>query len=118
MAEQTQLCNYDIFIQQGRDYVLAVTFKDSDGNAIDLTGYTWKAQLFNTHNNPEAVDFVFDTSDEANGNITMSLSNTVTAGISASDEFKQYEAIYKDTSNIVVEFLYGMATIEQKTVEF
>jgi hypothetical protein len=37
--------HYDLIIEQGATFEKTVTWKDSDGNAVDLTGYTARMQI-------------------------------------------------------------------------
>jgi len=36
---------YDVVMQAGEDYRLSMTLQDSNGNNVDLTGYSYKAQF-------------------------------------------------------------------------
>jgi hypothetical protein len=46
---------YDIVIEQGAGFRLALTWKDSAGNPVNLTGYTAKAQVRASHKAPVAL---------------------------------------------------------------
>lgn len=77
MAEENK---YNIKIECGTDFVLPFTWKDDNGNIIDLTGATVEAQL---REYPEASDcFDFYTQHNgAGGRITLTMSKEITAEI-------------------------------------
>jgi len=49
---------YDIVMQAGEDYQLEMQMKDGNGNNVDLTGYSYKAQF---RNSPAPNGIVFAT---------------------------------------------------------
>ena len=48
---------YNITLQRRADYSLLLQFKDSDDDAIDLTGYTAYAQVWNEGRTTKYADF-------------------------------------------------------------
>lgn len=46
---------YDIVIEQGAGFQLALTWKDSDGALVDLTGYSAKAEVRGNHKATSAL---------------------------------------------------------------
>lgn len=46
---------YNVLIDQGSTYTLALTYKDSNGTAINLTGYTAAMQVRDTVNSATTV---------------------------------------------------------------
>ena len=59
----------NIVIDQGADYSASIDVTDSDGDTIDLTGYTAAGQIRKTYSSSSAVDF------------TVSVASPTTAGI-------------------------------------
>lgn len=53
---------YDIVIEQGAGFRLAITWKDSEGKPVNLTGYTAKAQVRASHKASAAL-LTFTTAD-------------------------------------------------------
>ena len=73
----------NLFIDQGTDFSVTVDVTDSAGAILDLTGYTASAQIRKTYTS-SSVSATFGTSiAEATGQVTLTLSDTVTAGLSA-----------------------------------
>jgi len=73
----------NLFIDQGTDFSVTVDVTDTDGSVLDLDGYTADAQIRKTYSS-SSVSATFGTSISAsNGQVTLTLSDTVTAGLSA-----------------------------------
>ena len=75
----------NIFIDCGADYTTTVSVTDSSGAALDLTGYTAAAQIRKTYESSSAtVSFTAAfVSPRTTGQITISLTGTQTAAVSA-----------------------------------
>ena len=72
----------NLFIDQGTDFSVTVDVTDTDGSVLDLDGYTASAQIRKTYTSSN-VSATFGTSIAAvSGQVTLSLSDTVTAGLS------------------------------------
>ena len=73
----------NLFIDQGTDFSVTVDVTDTDGSVLDLDGYSASAQIRKTYTS-SSVSATFGTSISAsNGQVTLTLSDTVTAGLSA-----------------------------------
>lgn len=71
----------------GKDYGKLFTVQDSDGNARDMTGYSFKAQIRKCKSSTTAIvtfesPTSIDISDAANGNITLKLTDVETGTLS------------------------------------
>ena len=55
-----------VYIDQGRDFSLVVTYKDPTGTPINLTGYTASFELSTDYNTPATLALT-----TANGSITL-----------------------------------------------
>lgn len=73
----------DILTHQGDDWSLTVTFKDGDGNPIDLTGYVAAMEVRKGPRDlyPVLATAVSEINDPTTGVITASLSSAVTADL-------------------------------------
>lgn len=71
-------------IYQGDTYTHTVTFQDADGVAIDVSGYTFTGSIETTAG-AAVASFTIGTGSAASGTITLSLTSSTTAGISAGD---------------------------------
>ena len=73
----------NLFIDQGTDFSVTVDVTDTDGSVLNLDGYSASAQIRKTYTS-SSVSATFGTSISANaGQVTLTLSDTVTAGLSA-----------------------------------
>lgn len=76
---------YDITIEQGADFSLGLTIKNGSGVAIDITGYTFAAQLREkVHSTTVLATFTCTITNAAAGQMTMSLTNAQTSAINVS----------------------------------
>ena len=79
---------YDLVIQQGATFSLAITWKDSTGAAINLTGYTARMQARSTYDATTSILSLTSASGDivlggAAGTITITASATITAALTA-----------------------------------
>ncbi len=78
---------YDLEIKQGATLSLTATWKDSNGAAVNLTGYTARAQVRETYAASSAIISLTDTAGitlgGSAGTITLTVSATATAALTA-----------------------------------
>ena len=100
----------NIFIDQGANFSTTVTITDSNGNALDLTGYTALTQIRKTYESTTATSFTstFD-SDRTTGKITISLTNAQTASLDYGRYV--YDLIITDTASVKTRVVEGIATV-------
>lgn len=80
--------SYDWHFTQGEDAILQLTYKDENGTAIDITGYSARCQGREEYTSATTL---FDSTtgngqivlDEPNGVITITIPNVETAALSA-----------------------------------
>ena len=71
----------NLYIDQGTDFSVTVDVTDSAGDVLNLSGYSASAQIRKTYAS-STVAASFGTSiSEAAGQVTLTLTDTVTAGI-------------------------------------
>lgn len=106
---------YDITIEQGSDYSLGLVLRNSDNTLMDLTGYSARAQLRPKKDSTVlTASFVCAVSSPAtDGAITMSLSNAVTAGITAGTYYYDLE-VHTSNDSYVRRIIEGKAKIRQE----
>jgi hypothetical protein len=74
----------NIVIDQGADYSASIDVTDSDGDTIDLSGYTAAGQIRKTYSSSTAVDFTVSIASPASaGTLNIGLSNTQTNAMKA-----------------------------------
>lgn len=70
---------YNIRPQRRADFPLSLKFKDSAGTAINLTGWTVLAQVWQADRSAKLGDFAVTVTDASAGEVTLKLAHTVTA---------------------------------------
>jgi len=66
-------------VDRRADFPIKLTFKDSTGSAINLTGYTVAAQVYDESRSTKYADWTVAYTDRTNGIIDISLTDTQTA---------------------------------------
>ena len=66
-------------VDRRADFPIKLTFKDSTGSAINLTGYTVAAQVYDESRSTKYADWTVAYTDRTNGIVDISLSDTQTA---------------------------------------
>ena len=70
---------YNFTLQRRSDHSIPLLFKDSSNNAINLTGYTVAAQVWEETRTTKYADFGVTYTDRAAGSVTITLTDTQTA---------------------------------------
>ena len=78
---------YDMTIQRRSDHTVNGTLKDSNGTAINLTGYALASQVWDTGRSTKAADVTCTVTSAAGGTFDWKLSSTQTAAMTA-EEYK------------------------------
>ena len=73
--------NYDLVVYEGDALRFTLTIKDSLGAAVNLTGYTAKAQLKTSYSDSSPIDFVVTIPTPANGVVSVYLAPATTAAL-------------------------------------
>tara|TARA_B100000927_G_C16457462_1_gene466441 strand:+ start:451 stop:786 length:336 start_codon:yes stop_codon:yes gene_type:complete len=74
----------NLTIDQGTDFSFAVDVTDTDGNALNLTGFTAAGQIRKSYSSSTKVDFVCSVRSPATaGILDISLTNTQTNAMKA-----------------------------------
>lgn len=119
---------YNFSIEQGSSFRLSITYKDSDQNPIDLTGYcarlVWKTSsgeiaTFSSLNT--GPDYKF-TIDGPNGNILLLMPITTTNGFNFKSARYDFEIqspveLYAGGGKQTLRILYGTVTISKRYSE-
>lgn len=105
MVEPTK---YDITIHQGATFELPIHYKDSNGNGVDMTGYTVSGVVYDRLGNTKLCDLVNTWTVQASGQFTLSIPAATTATLSGS---AQYDVLVTETDNTKFYLLEGVAVI-------
>ena len=74
-----QPATYNFVVQRRADHSITLVFKDSNNNAINLTGFTVAAQVYDESRTTKYADWAITYTDRGNGIIDMNLADTDTA---------------------------------------
>ena len=69
---------YDFTVQRRADHTESIRITDSNDNAVDLSGATIAAQVWDKERTGKYADFTIAYTNRTNGEFTMSLSHTQT----------------------------------------
>ena len=105
---------FDIEINQGATYELTVTWKDSAGTAINLTGYSARMQVRETYSSASTIVSLTNgsgiTLGGAAGTIAILISATTTAALTAPFS-GVYDLELVSAGGVVTRLLQGAATV-------
>lgn len=101
---------YNFTLQRRADYSLDLQFKDGNDTAVNLTGYTVYAQAWNEGRSTKYADFAVTYVDRSNGQITIGLTDTQTAGFP--DELR-YDVLLEDSGGTREYYLEGVIFVSQ-----
>jgi hypothetical protein len=102
---------YNLFIDQGSDFVHTFTVKDSSGTARSLANLTGRAQIRRSYFSSSNVAFVATIDDATSGNIKISLTNAQTANLRYGRYVYDIELVNTLTTANVERVFQGIATI-------
>lgn len=95
---------YNITLQRNADYSVLLDFKDSESAAIDLTGWTVAAQVWDQSRSTKYADFTVEYVNRNSGRIRLSLPYTVTATF---PNETVYDVLLINPSNVREYYLEG-----------
>lgn len=70
--------DYDFTVQRRADHTESIRITDSTDSAVNLTGFTIAAQVWNKDRTGKYADFTIAYTNRTNGEFTMSLSHVQT----------------------------------------
>lgn len=100
----------ELQIEAGASFVTEVNVNDANGNALDLTTYSARAQLRKSYYSTTAVDFAVSITDAPGGSITMQLSAANTSSIRAGRYVYDVE-IENTSTGFVTRIFEGIVTV-------
>lgn len=100
---------YDIVIQQNADFDLSFKLEDSSSDPFDLTDATVESEVWTAGKASKLVDFTVTIDDAANGEFTLSLTETQTAGLTAGTA---YYDVRITTGTSTYYWVRGIVTIQ------
>lgn len=101
---------YNISLQRRADYSVRLQFKDGNNAAIDLTGWTVIAQVWDRARSNKYADFAVAYTNRATGTVDISLTDDQTATFA--DEL-YYDVLLVNPSNLREYYLEGIVYVSQ-----
>ena len=98
-------------IQRRADFPMRLIFKDSNSTAVDLTGFTVDAEVWNKERSFKYADFAVTYTDRPNGTVDLKLTDADTA-IFLVDEL-QYDVKLTDPTGDKMYYLEGTLFISE-----
>ena len=99
----------NIYIDQGSDFETTISLTDSNGDILDLTGYTVLAQIRKTYGSTTLAG-TFTTALVANtGQLTLTLADTITAAMGSGRYV--YDVLLTDSSGDKTRVLEGQTIL-------
>ena len=102
---------YNFTLQRRSDHTIPLIFKDSSNAAINLTGYTVFAQVWEETRTTKYADFSVTYTDRANGSISISLTDTQTATFIP--DILKYDVLLQNGAGLKEYYLEGTITMSQ-----
>ena len=96
---------YNMTIQRRSDHSVQLVFKDSSSSAINLTGYTIEAQVWEETRTTKYADWTIAYTNRSTGTIDMSLTDTQTATFSPN--LLKYDVLLTNPSGLKEYYLEG-----------
>jgi hypothetical protein len=101
---------YNIKLQRRADFSLQLQFKDSTGAAINLTGWTAAAQIWDAKRSTKYADFAVAYSNRTNGQIEISLTAAQTTAFTSE---LHYDVLLTNPSGFKEYYLEGSVSVSE-----
>ena len=96
---------YDFTVQRRADHTESIRLTDSNDQAVNLTGYTIAAQVWDKDRTGKYADFTVAYTNRSNGEFTISLSSTQTTQFTPAE--LAYDVLILDTNGKREYYLEG-----------
>ena len=96
---------YNMTVQRRSDHAVQLIFKDSDSNAINLTGFTVAAQVWEQTRTTKYADFAVTYTDRSAGSVSITLTDTQTATFTP--DILRYDVLIIDAGGSKEYYLEG-----------
>ena len=106
-----QPATYDFTVQRRADHSIPLLFKDSSNNAINLTGFTVAAQVWEETRTTKYADFSVTYTDRTAGSVKISLTDTQTATFTP--EVLKYDVLLTNGSGEKEYYLEGTIFVSE-----
>lgn len=96
---------YNMTIQRRSDHSIQLVFKDSNNDAINLTGFTVEAQVWEESRTTKYADWSVTYTNRSTGTIDIALTDTQTATFSPN--ILKYDVLLTNPSGLKEYYLEG-----------
>jgi hypothetical protein len=99
----------ELFLEQYADFSTFINIDDTQGDAINLVGYSASSQIRKSYYSSTAYDFVVQITNAAQGEITLSMNSANTANMSPGRYV--YDLNIKDRNSVVTRVVEGIVVV-------
>lgn len=99
----------ELIVEQYADFSTTVNVEDSNGDAINLSGYTAASQIRKSYYSSTANNFTASVTGTANGEVTISMTAANTANISPGRYL--YDLVITSPVGVKTRVVEGIVTI-------
>ena len=103
---------YNMTVQRRSDHSVQLVFKDSSDNAINLTGYTVAAQVWDKDRKVKFADWNVTYTNRATGTVDIALTDVQTASF-IPDSVLYYDVLLTDASGFKEYYLEGNINVSE-----
>ena len=101
---------YNFTLQRSADHELALVFKDSNGDAINLTSWTVSAQAWDQARSKKYADFAVTYTHRTAGSVKIALADTDTVIF---PEKVYYDVLLENPNGLKEYYLEGVISVAQ-----
>ena len=102
---------YNFTLQRRSDHSIPLLFKDGNDAAINLTGYTVEAQVWEETRTTKYADFTTTYTDRSAGSVSIALTDTQTATFTP--DILKYDVLLIDPSGSKEYYLEGTIYVSE-----
>ena len=102
---------YNFTLQRRSDHTIPLLFKDGNNNAINLTGFTVAAQVWEETRTTKFADFSVTYTNRATGSVSITLTDTQTATFTP--EILKYDVLLIDGNGSREYYLEGTIFVSE-----
>ena len=106
-----QPATYNFTLQRRSDHSIPLLFKDGNDTAINLTGFTVEAQVWEETRTTKYADFSVTYTNRTAGSISISLTDTQTATFTPNE--LKYDVLLTDPSGSKEYYLEGTIYVSE-----
>lgn len=99
----------ELFVEQYADFSTTVNVEDSNGDAINLSGYTAASQIRKSYYSSTADSFIATVTGTANGEVTITMTSANSANMSPGRYL--YDLVITSPAGVKTRVVEGIVTV-------